>query len=655
MKLKVSLIFLLFSFLILPVFSDEIDLSKFYIEKAFSYYKNNDFELAKETLKKSGDFSKTFPEYYYLTNLLLPKVRENNYIKRNNADLILKLIKNNFIIQEYDLLKATAEIYVKVKDFSSAESVYIKLLSIDNVNNTEDGLNYLLMLFKTNKPEFIKKVPEAVERLKRKNETIGYNFYLALSAAFLKNTDAAGFGRLVNSLAANNFDASKILYLKILFYNDAKSNALQLNEYKKLKFENKIDKEYQNRIIYNLLFKSDNFSKKDIAELLDDWFVFGNTDYKTIDIINNARLSVQIKNNEKLKKSFYGFSGTRTKDVDSDGEWEELYQYNNGNLLKHIIDANQDGLKEEETVFFENGKVNFFIIYKNNDEYIKYNFNPIDQSLADAEFYKNQNIYKKDFFVKSLLFLKPFDLRGKVSSGIEFVETFGKEHVKLMFNKNIILYKEVDSGNNGIFDKKIFYKNGVIDYVLIDSNANAYYEIYEKYIDNKLSYILYKSDDKEKIYDYKEEFLPDRILKYWDNNIDGIYEIFFEEYKNGAVRKKYDLNFDGKYDYIFDFEKNNLIKISRVNNVKGKEEIIKVFGRKIEKNKNNNWVVVTALDTAKIIVPESIFISNTKLKNGTFRFDKIEYAFKNGEIKTNSFYYILEFINNQIYLFDKNF
>ncbi|MCW8961343.1 MAG: hypothetical protein OQK29_07245, partial [Ignavibacteriaceae bacterium] len=52
-------------------FSDEIELSQYYLRNAFDSYNLNEYKSAEEYLNKSMQYYKNYPEQYYLKNLII--------------------------------------------------------------------------------------------------------------------------------------------------------------------------------------------------------------------------------------------------------------------------------------------------------------------------------------------------------------------------------------------------------------------------------------------------------------------------------------------------------------------------------------------------------------------------------------------------------
>jgi hypothetical protein len=625
------------------LYCEDVDIAKTYLRDAQNSYNTKQVSITKQYLDKSFGFSERLPEYYYFSNLILSDDQSDLSIKRNNSDKILSNLTNLFLIDEYDFLTQTAKIYEQTHEYKKSYESYLKLFQIEGKDLKNDYINCLKMLFNSNIQD---KIPEIIIKAKQNYEIIDLYYYNLLYKIKFTKLPIADFSRDLNILISNNFSETKILYLKALY------SPKVYNEYISLK--GKIDPSYKKRIIFTILSRPQNLSGSEILKLSTDWIeAQGLIDSRTNILLKNSTFVKLIEPDKALKQQYFNYSGTRIKDVDEDGYWEENDLYKNNILIEKITDSNQDGVYETSFKYGFDGKIKEFIKYKNLSDYVKYNFNQIDISLVSADYYENKKLVKKDNLLKSSLYIKSNDYsvlnENFINKYIDTVETFDGGHKITKMNQGQIQYEYVDADNNGIFEYKNIYKNNIQVETLKDLNGNGIYEIKEVYKNGKLSEIFCKTDENSANFDYIEKNTGDGIEKYWDNNNDGIYELLIKELNNGTTYKMFDFDYNGKYDYVYELKGKIPVKLYEIKNEKW--IIIKYLNEKSE-HKLNNWIIISIKETEKIIIPDSINIKDKESVSGIFSFMGKRNFFENGIIKSDSFNYKLFLLNDQIYLLD---
>ncbi|MCK4799240.1 MAG: hypothetical protein KAT05_17840, partial [Spirochaetes bacterium] len=497
-------------------------------------------------------------------------------------------------------------------------------------------------------------IPEIIKRAKKLYASLHFDYYLILYKIKFKNIKENEFNKCIGILIANNYSDTKLLYLKVLFYSDTRNFSTFSDAYIKMRKENTIEPGFRKKIVFQLLKKSNLLSKKQILFHLGDWNIIGMQDHKTNILLKNKRILGVLKSNNKLKQSYLQYTGIRRNDDDEDGDWEQYFEYKNGIVIKRINDRNQDGLYESQVFFFDNGDIKeCFLFDDNNLNFRKFIFNAKDQSLVFIEYYNNNELLEKITLIQSSYYPKISILKTITNKSIlpyiAYKEKFSEGHSVTNYFHSKIEYKFIDANNNKIFEEKIFYKNGIINEVLKDINEDGNFEIHEKYESGNLKHILYKTDESLEGYDYKEQLLNDRIIKFWDYNSDNIFEIAVEELNNGIIYKKFDINYDGKYDYVYELDGDVIKRVYRVSN---KEKIIIKEFYKQDKLKQKKWNVVSVNDLDMMETPDDVIVEDKKTLSGIYFYKGNKYFFTNGFIKNESFSYRLFFINDIIYLFD---
>jgi len=654
MLFKKKYIFFLIFIITFCLFAEETDLAKFYIKKAHAFYKDQKYSVSREFLTKSEEYSKKFPELYYISNQLLPDNKSNMYQKRLNAENIVKSFNNGFLISNYDLLKQSATIFENVREFRKSDELYSRYVLDRNKTKLSDHLAYINMLFKSDLTNKLKKIPERIHKADQIFDSIHLDYFMLLFEVQYKNISDAEFDKKLKILISHNYSPTRVLYLRSIKYNDQKRINEVLGGYNDLHKSNNIESGFSKRILYNILARSANLQQNDIIYLLNQWKAIGNNDQKTIDILRNKKIKSIVNKSEDLKKYFINYTGVRRRDIDEDGNWETHFEYKNGEIVNIVNDHNQDGIYESRETYYDNGKIKNYLDYDaDNFDYDKYTFNEKDSSLLNVEIMKNNRLYKRFTMIQSAVFpdtkrlyqLKIKDLIKQVA----YEENWEKGYNITNYFNEEKEFEYVDDNNNGIYEKKIFFEKGIINEVLRDINEDGNYETIEIYMKNKLKESMYKTVENLETYDYKEVYYSNKISKYWDNDLDGMYEIYIDEYNNGTVYKMFDIDFDGKYEYLYEY-KNSIQKgIYYIEN--NKHILLKEFNEPL-KEKKKNWKIITTKDLKEVETPDNIMIENKRYLSGMFTYDGQKYFFKNGLIKNEFFSYRLFFINNVVYLFE---
>jgi hypothetical protein len=644
--------FLVINLILVNLYSEDKDLARFYLDKAYYYFNDNKLETSKDMLDRSAEYSNIFPEKFYIYNMILDKTVYEGYLEEQNADKILKNLGNSYFIEKYYLVKNAAMVYKSVRSFDKGVKAFNLLSSFKEKITAEDFNNYIELLFYSKRAEFIKMIPQAVADAKKMFASLDFDYYLLLYGVLYSKINIKDFLAGYNALSSNYYSKERLLFLRSLYYNSQKELFGVYDDYFKLKASNEISSKYKRKVLYNLLLKGKNFNKKQIVALLTEWNEIAQNYYLTIDFFGSKALIDIISQDKNLKGAFLDYSGERMLDDDEDGRWEQKFEYEKGIMISDIFDGNQDGIYEYKTTFYNDGKLDSFIVYKNNANYTKYIFNYNDQSLNSIENYSNNIKSDKYYVTVSKYFprtkdLKDFDLKKNMNI-ISHKEEYGRVYIYTKYSDANIVYKDYDFNGNNIFEERKFYKNGIIDEVLKDLNENGIYELYEKYKDGKIDYIKYKTTDSYNLYDYMEYNFNDRMEKYWDYNLDGIYEVKINEYNNKDTECYFDIDYDRIYDYMYEI-RNGVKKMYKIEN--NKKNLLKVYNKDAGK-KNRKWHIISLRENDKIPLPDDIVIKDKRNVSGIFYYQGNKYIFSNSIIKTNVFNYKIIIINDIPYLLD---
>lgn len=644
-------------FITLPIFAADYELAQFYLTKAYSFYRENKIEPAAEYLKKSSRYAQFYPEYYYLSNHVLPDDRQSQSLKEKNADKIIAYINNAYIIPEYDLLKQALYSFEAVRRYDECILHYKRLFQLSNINKEADYKWFINILYKQNPSDPL--IPTLVKEARSLFHSVDYDYYLLLYYTLNNMITKNDFNAYIKVLEAHNYHRSKVLYLNVLYHSNTSVLKGFYREYQSLLATNNFSPGFKISIIYEFLKKNYAFNTSDIKLLLQEWKRTNFYSYKTVLLLRDKKLSRVIRENLHNFSDYAYLSGMFRKDTDGDGIWESIYEYREGKLRHIMNDIDQDGILEDEAFYDNREKLVKFIIFKShNANKQEYDFNPNDYSLQTLTYITDNNLDKIITFKKSSYYPEQSQLKAirqdTSKPYISHIEKWDKGYTFQKFNNGLLEYEFFDFNNNGIYEKKEYYQKGIINEVITDSNENHIFEMREVYLNGKISLTEYKTREKIDYFDYRELYDDKGITKQWDFNHDSIWEIKIVEPINGAGSetelKYFDINYDGMYDYLFESHNKKTIGIYRLDN---KEQRTKLKSFNKEKIKNDyKWNIVTPSDPVKVPVPDDIIVQDFNNLSGIFYYNNKKYFFYNGIVKSNFFEYRLFYINDIVYLFD---
>lgn len=651
MKKEIALILLFFSISI--IVPDEIDIARLQIRKAYDNYKAGKNLLAENILKGANEFALNIPEYFYLKNELLGDSKDSLYIKMENSKDILRNIKNNYFLSEYELLIHVKDISVKTRNYDYAKNVYKEILSIPNIDMLNDYIGYIDTLFLS---KDISTVENILKEARNRYNSIEFDYFDLKSKIILNKIDDNEFKRKISVLNSNGYSKSKILLLSVM-YSPANGIKKYLDEYFALKVSNSLDGYYQREILYYLIMKSSGLKSADVLSALQEWIVINGPSYtETFDILKNKTLYSIISKNAPLNENILKYTGERVEDADNDGNWEDLYKITSGVIRSRLVDKNQDGAYEYKYTYFDDGKIATFTVFNGkNSDYKEAHFNPFDSSVATIDFYRSGKLIEKITAVKSALYLNvdtSKDIDAKTYNNyIDKREYYTDFYSISGYTNGQINRRDIDLDHDGVIEEKEFYNNGVISEKMKDSDKNGTFEIIERYNNGKLKTVFYKENDFTDNYYYREDIEPNYSVKKWDANSDGIYESTVTEYPDGTSYNKLDINYDGVYDYQIELKKGVPVRLSKISY--GKLVNIKTFSGK-EEIKKNNWYIISYRDIKKVNIPDKITFTDGKKTSGYFLDKNEKYFFKDSNIVNDNFNFKLFIINSEIYLIDNH-
>ena len=643
-KKLLLLSFLLFS-PFLTLFSNEIKIAENYIKKSFQQIEKNK-KLADYFLDQSFEYSRKLPEYYFLKNRLLNNRRVNMYLKKENAENIVLYLHNSFLIYNYTLLKETIAIFEKTHAYEKCIGLYTILLDYHDRELYDDYIKYIKLLIAAEEYGLIIRITEnALERY----YTLDLIYYNLLAKLKTDSASLTDYREIYSRLKSNGYPAARLLYLKSIFTDSSSQLASMLDEYSGYLDKNQLNPGFKKIILYEFYHKKHFLDLEHKEKLFSYWIeANGLSDYRTGIIIKDAYFSPD--NTGDIAPQFLLYTGIRTKDIDNDGLWEEMYQYRDGKLRESVIDSNQDGIYENRTEYYFSGSIKHIYKYNKPDEYYQYRYNERDNSLEFIEKRRENRTIEKITLKSSSFFQEGTSppAPGSLLKYIDHIEYYPSGKIFKKFHNGIVQHIYFDSDNDGFFEYKQFFHQGLLIEGLRDTSGDRFYDTMEKYSGGSLKNIFTKTNPSYSSYDYKEEITESGIIKYWDENRDNLYEIAVEE-KGNIINKKFDINFDGKYEYIYQTIKNKSENLYRIEN--GKWIMLESHSKGIIQT-GKGWVIVTAAEPDTMELPDKILIQDNKNTHGIFRYQNEKYFFKFGVIETGKFKYKIFRINNTLYLFD---
>ncbi|HPO49950.1 MAG TPA: hypothetical protein PLO89_06450, partial [Spirochaetota bacterium] len=515
MKLLFPLLFIFFTASYLFSFDENGELAKVYLQKSHYYYNLGQFDICKEYLNKSLNYSDEIPEYYYISNLILTSDKKNKFQKAQNSLKIVSYIEKSFLIKKYNMLQNAAQSFKNVRDFEKTFETYSLIFKINDEDLKKDYFDCIDSLFDS---KIRGRLKDVIASAKSVFTDPDLDYYEVLYYAMENKIERKDFDRKVSSLVVLNYNPIKIFYLKTLYYSDG---GRLFEEYFGLK--NKNDNKLLKKIIFNIMQKKKGVSDKQIVSLLNEWLNLGFlSDYYTNLILNNPKISKIIKSKKNLNDAFLNYTGARIKDEDEDGDYEGYEEYTNGVLTLEVFDSNQDGINEYSIAYDEKSVVKNLTIFNKSDDYSIYNFNEANKSLDNVEIVKKGEIIEKKYLIKSIYFPDKLDiLKNKDISkeNIDYKEIYEEGYSYFKYDKGKIVYEYADNDKNGYFESKKFYENDEILYAIRDTDENGFYEIKEMYRKGKIYGAYYKTNDIIDKYDYIENISDDKTEKMWDDNL----------------------------------------------------------------------------------------------------------------------------------------
>lgn len=638
--LSVLLLFSLFS-----AFAGEREIGENYIKKANLQMGRNS-RMAAYFLDKAYDYSQDIPEYYYLRNRLIPDSRDNLHLKRQNADLLIESLGNYFYIDEYTLLKSAIDIYEKTRSYEKCIALYKILLSYKDRYLLDDYRRYIEVLFYADRADLVE---EAVKEAMRSYSSLDLVYYRMLAGIRQGSLSGISFVNSLSRLYANNYSATRQLYLKVLFYSNPEIISGLVAEYYALFDIGGISAGFNKKILYQLIIKSEALTEESRNRLLTSWVeARGLSDYRSNRILEAGLFPADATSD--LAAAFFNYTGMRSRDSNDDGLWEEFYRYEKGGLKDVIFDMDQDGLYERRVEFYERRSVKSIYIYRSRYDFDKYHFNRVDGSLVYVERHLDGEVTEKTHFFSSLLV--PTDSEqlkwDNLVSYVDYKEYFTEGYTYEKYFNGEIEYINYDYDEDGLFEYKKLFTDGMLVEGLRDTVGDGIYDTLERYQGGRLKYLFTRTDPAFEGYDYKEEVIAGGLIKSWDENHDNIFEIAIEEY-DGLIYEKYDINFDGKYDYVFKTVKKSSRTLYRVSNGRYQEinsrEITADDGKK-------GWILVSAKDISGLETPDWIDLKDEKNYSGIFSYKGEKFFFKKGLIEGEKFRYRTYIIEGKLFLFD---
>ncbi len=618
------------------------DQAKFYITRAYKFYKQDNFTYAKENLDKAVVFSTDFPEIHYLSIVLSNQT--DYYRFYFDATKILELLNSSFIISKYELIKAAINIFKRVKDLGKVTSAYKSLFSIDNIDFSTDYIEFFDYLFWTNNLSYnLFDIEEFKTGSLKYLTEIDLLFYETVIKVFSKTIDSRKFSNAIKRLSSNGYSLLRIIYLESIYY-ESKDEIVLLTE-RFIKNINDKSINVESRFILPILKNLIEINLPESSHyisLLNLWIEMGglqnNFSDKIPDMINDEYISANLEIGDLLKK-ISDYSGLRGLDADFDGIFEVLDEYKAGVLISRKIDSNQMGINQFE-FFYYNYIVERFIQHTYPSNKIVSYFNTSDGSLFRSEVIIEDVLVKEFVYHPSLIFFENNDFEEynpiNYLKYIDYIRDFDVRYTITKYNGGIPIYTKIDErGDRKGFQSIAYYNNNIVDRVETDFNTNGIFEKITYYNNERIEKIKYMTDEASGIYDYLEVYNLHSIKKYWDINNDNKFDFYEENFDLGYSRLVFLADESPGYSFYYHIENN---KITLYNN---KDQVVSSYEKKISTGKMKGYTVVSYNKIPELLLPSEIKVLDQKSQSGIFFINRKQYGFSNGIITLGEIKYRL--------------
>jgi len=296
-------------------------------------------------------------------------------------------------------------------------------------------------------------------------------------------------------------------------------------------------------------------------------------------------------NEQLLNEDFYelyreeaeSFSGDIVHDSNRDGFAEIVYTYRNGEILRIIYDADQDGIKEYD-IQFEDSLPKSVSAERNNRiiqlHYRKYPFGEkLILSYPDV---------KRTYFFKPERFRYPFIIlpqegdnwvitKPRLQTGSENIDEndliamSGKIEEKFIPEKEVYytweaqadgewLRLEKDQKNRVL--RRIYYRDFQPVSGSWDADLDGIFDFALNYEKGEIIGFIFMGDEKN-MPGFSLQQKDERIQK-WDFNNDGMIDCRETFTADGGIKREYSTQFDGIFDLILEYKDKEITSVKRI-------------------------------------------------------------------------------------------
>lgn len=628
--------------------ASDSEIAKTYLRRAMINRDNSQISL--HMINEAKEYSVTFPEYEFLQ---LENCRNTGNF--SNAEKYLRdmLVKRNkaFLLDDYDIDLQAARIYHYLHSYKEALPFYESAVGTNGKKTYGNYLEYLSCLFLADAPKSqVLPVLQKVSSLFSNQEIV---FYQILYSFKFSESPFGEPIRLIRQLENNGYYPQEILYLKSFLVKDEE----ELGRFaEKMSQMSDISKKWGRDIVYGLLERFTVTDENILRKCLSLWKEYdGNNDVRTFRFLTYSPLGEWIKSNEDFAQ-WVTFSGVRVVDTDDNGKPELTVKVKDGIVINRSEDKNQDGIIENEFIFYDNGKIDEIFVRDDYKNYWNYNFNQYDSSLLTAENIRAGNVTEKNYMLKgAFVFNENQPLPILQDSLVDYREEyFDGEILRIKFSDGKIVLKEKDSDSDGFFEYSAHHKNGVISEAFIDMNKDGEPDLHEIYHNGKLVQCESGYSKTTGVYYYKEIFQNSEIEKYWDNNKDLVYELLEKTLTSGIIQSYFDLNNDGTYDYLHERMQDGSYGVYTLNSDRTKKHKITSVSAEKRAKKMKGWIVISSRNADLLPIPDEINFSDIKSEcmKGAFSYKNQKFYFSDGLLKSSDFNFRLVRNGEKLFLFD---
>jgi len=261
------------------------------------------------------------------------------------------------------------------------------------------------------------------------------------------------------------------------------------------------------------------------------------------------------------------YTGTRIRDQNRDGYYEQRYEYREGILTRWVSDQDQDGIAEAIVDFEEGVPRNVTLRDGEGSSELEYRFNeyPFLESAVFTSGGTSRREYRmvpytvrrpvfvsisgRHYLLEILpgLYADEDSIRRNAYQMTEFsgYEAFPERRVHLLEGRTVRVDEMPDSA--GTFTRTVYYEASMPVEGFRDLDGDGNPEIREQFRNGRLWKITLDQDG-DGVKEFEQVFESDSDRMYWDYNDDGLYDSLELTGSDGTLVRGFSSRLNGAYD-----------------------------------------------------------------------------------------------------------